>query len=345
MKLLLISSSVSSLQSGKSGGVGQTLRYLVNELIHSYSISILASNDSTSDLGVDIIKCNGDYSSPAQHTDLCVYSSKSLIHSYTSYLSNYSHHYDYIVNFSFDLPLFELQYSNLFHYVSMSCPSKSFLDLFRKCYLKSPDHFSFLTESQFQSFCIDYSTPFIIGGGLPINSFTFNELPTKGLIWAGRISAEKNIELALKLSNYSNLPLTICGFIEDHDYWNRLQEKYNMDLIQYAGFLKGDTYHNELASSKVLLHTANWIEAYGKVIIESLLCGTPAIAHNYGGPSNLIKNKYTGFLVSEDFHSWVNAINSIDTISRKYCRTYSVNHFSMTGFLERFFNWLQVHSK
>ena len=39
--------------------------------------------------------------------------------------------------------------------------------------------------------------------------------------------------------------------------------------------------------------TQKWEEAFGKIIIESLACGTPVLAFNKGSHPELIKHKET----------------------------------------------------
>jgi glycosyltransferase involved in cell wall biosynthesis len=43
--------------------------------------------------------------------------------------------------------------------------------------------------------------------------------------------------------------------------------------------------------------TVEWIEQYGRVLVEAQACGCPVIATDIGGPRDLVRQNETGFLV------------------------------------------------
>ncbi len=344
MKLLFIATSVAHFHSGKSGGVNDTIRNLTSELSTDHSITILVPQGSIVNVPATVIECKGSLSPPAQNYSEINYSDDSLVHHYINYLSNHVSNYDKVINFSFDLPLFSLFYQNLYHYVSMSSPSKQFNNEFKHYFNQHPFKYAFLSFSQFNTFNLDFSSPQVIFGGLSSCMYDFSNDPHNYMLWSGRISSEKKLNLAVHLSNQLQRPLYLCGFMEDESYYNRLSNSYDMSLISYLGYLKGDEYKNVLSKAYVFLHTATWIEAFGKVVLESLLSGTPVIAHNYGGPSEIIEHNVTGFLVDESDLSWKSAITSVDNISRHSCYKHAKANFSLDIFIRRLFNWIQAHN-
>ena len=61
--------------------------------------------------------------------------------------------------------------------------------------------------------------------------------------------------------------------------------------------------------------TPRWVEAFGNVVIESLACGVPVIAYDRGGPSEIIEDGKTGWLVEPDSVSGlVEAMAKLDKI-------------------------------
>ena len=106
MKLLIVSTSVAPFQSGKAGGVVDTIRYLVRALLNDFNITLLVPSGSVVDLPVNVIECEGVCSPPAQLEDVLTYHSESIIYSYRAYIMDNVDQYDKILNFSFDLPIF-----------------------------------------------------------------------------------------------------------------------------------------------------------------------------------------------------------------------------------------------
>jgi glycosyltransferase involved in cell wall biosynthesis len=125
------------------------------------------------------------------------------------------------------------------------------------------------------------------------------------IITACRISKFKKVDMLIKafkiISNDLNsCKLLIVGDGEERRHLERLSN--NLRLSDHVSFL-GNKTPRELFSlyqkAKVTVICSR-DEPFGLVPIESMLCGTPVIAHNSGGPKETILNGITGFLYDDE---------------------------------------------
>ncbi len=117
------------------------------------------------------------------------------------------------------------------------------------------------------------------------------------LCWSARISPEKGLEDAIAAAQVLNIPLDVCGVVEDADYWGRVR-KQAPSLITHHGFLSHGALAAVLGRSQAMLFTPKWTEAFGLTVIEAMACGTPVVAYAGGGPSEIIEHGVNGYLVA-----------------------------------------------
>jgi UDP-glucose:tetrahydrobiopterin glucosyltransferase len=86
--------------------------------------------------------------------------------------------------------------------------------------------------------------------------------------------------------------------------------------------------------------TPRWVEAFGNVAIEALACGVPVIAYRRGGPTEIVQDGKTGWLVEPDsVTGLVEAIAQSDLIDRRLCRQQAEAEYSLTAMGDRLEQW------
>ncbi len=76
------------------------------------------------------------------------------------------------------------------------------------------------------------------------------------------------------------------------------------------------------------------------MVVEALACGVPVICYRRGGPTEIIEHEKTGFLVEPDsIDGLVEAIKSIDRISRDASRASAEAEFSLAAMGDRVEEW------
>lgn len=76
-------------------------------------------------------------------------------------------------------------------------------------------------------------------------------------------------------------------------------ERLDVPDVFLAGWHGHDSLPQFLAASDVMVH-ASVLEQFGLVIVEAMACGVPAIAVDRGGPSTIVEDGETGWLIPPD---------------------------------------------
>ena len=157
----------------------------------------------------------------------------------------------------------------------------------------------------------------------------------QGVIYAGSIAKHKGIITLLEASRnfYEELELIGRGPLMD------IANGYSGVKV-YSWMDRGQLYR-ELASKKVLVLPSEWPEAFGRVLVEAVLCGTLVVGSNAGGiPEVLGYDERYIFSAgdSSDLALRVNRILRLDESSYSRELAEMKNHFerySVDQFVEK----------
>ncbi|KUJ16620.1 UDP-Glycosyltransferase/glycogen phosphorylase, partial [Mollisia scopiformis] len=126
------------------------------------------------------------------------------------------------------------------------------------------------------------------------------------LVSVSRLAPEKGFEFLAQVAKKLDtmgfpFKLLIVGgnknpqVIQDiHDYFGDLNEK---GTVQFTGQLKGEELAKAYAVGDVFLH-CSITETFGLVVLESMASGVPVIARDEGGPSEIVADGKSGYLVA-----------------------------------------------
>jgi UDP-glucose:tetrahydrobiopterin glucosyltransferase len=204
-----------------------------------------------------------------------------------------------------------------------------------------PDTFGVYSQAQADTFAFARQCQ-VLGSAIDLSLYQFNHYPGKSVAWLGRIAPEKALEDALAAVKLTDTPLKIMGRVQDQDYWQKICDDFPDAPMKYLGFLDTKKLQQELGQCRALLMTPRWIEAFGNVAIEALACGVPIIAYCRGGPSEIVRDGQTGFLVEPDnVAALARAIKEIPQINRLACRQQAETEYSLTALGDRFEAWFQ----
>ena len=345
LKILLLSTSVGSLGSGQGGGVELTIQNVAQELRRrGHQLEVVAPQNSWL-TGIRVTTVEGNLQVPiqTQSRDLPVcMPENSVLANMWDYARQVQQQYDLIVNFAFDwLPFYLTPFfkTTIAHFISMGSMTDASDRIMQQTIQQYPGTFGVYTQSQADTFPFASKCE-ILGSAVDLGLYEFNPSPNESLAWLGRIAAEKALEDAVQAVEIAGTPLKIFGKMQDRDYWMQICRDFPNAPIEYVGFLPTEQLQQELGKCRALLMTPRWIEAFGNVAIEALACGVPVIAYARGGPSEIVRDGKTGFLVKPDSISGlVTAIKQIDRIDRLACRQQAAAEFSLTALGDRFEAW------
>jgi UDP-glucose:tetrahydrobiopterin glucosyltransferase len=345
LKLLFVSTPVGYLGSGQGGGVELTISNLAQELKkRGYQITVVAPTNSYIP-DINTVEIDGNLQVPVQtqSRDIpVIMPDNSVLANMWEYARVVQNDYDLIVNFAFDwLPFYLTPFftTKIAHLISMASMTDALDHIMEQIALNFPGTIGVHTKSQGDTFSFSNACE-ILSNGIDISLYKYNPQPEKTLAWVGRISPEKALEDAIKAAQITNIKLRVFGKIQDTNYWKNILTNFADVPFEYCGFVDTQTLQEQLGNCQALLMTHRWIEAFGNVVIEALVCGVPVISYRRGGPSEIIQHGKTGFLVEPDsVIDLVNAINNIDRIIRYDCRQQAENEFSLQALGDRFEQW------
>ena len=350
MRIVLISTPIGFLGSGKGGGVELTLNSLVSGLISlGHSVEVVAPKNSNlheSNGNAKLHFVEGEDQISWQHQN---YNSpvsipeNSLLAGMLEKGLDIAKHADVLLNMSYDwLPIWMTLNLEIpiAHIISMGSESSVISNLISKVYAKYPNNFAFHSKMQANDYPF-IKKPTIIGNGFNLDNYIFQDSVKGPLAWVGRVAPEKGLEDAVYVANQLGEKLKVWGFIEDEKYALMVEKSFPQGAIDWMGFLSTDELQKELGKCRGLLNTPKWNEAYGNVIVEALACGVPVVAYKRGGPSEIIQHGQTGYLADpDDKKNMLSYVEIIEKIKRQKCREWVEKNASADIFANKVVNWL-----
>ena len=350
LKIILVSTPIGYLGSGKGGGVELTIVSLIKGLISlGHKVTLIAPKGSKLPFESESLKIrliDGVDQPSWQHQrkiDPILIPPNSVLPKLWEVVIDIANESDVVINFSYDwLPLWltKTKLINIFHIISMGAESLIMKDIINEVSQLFPLHLAFHTKRQSQDYLLK-TDPIIVGNGFDKENYLFNENENGPLGWAGRIAPEKGLEDAVEVAYTLGEKLLVWGLIEDEEYASKIENSFTKKVIEWRGFLPTNQFQKQLGVCRALINTPKWNEAYGNVVVEAMACGVPVIAYDLGGPGELIEDGFNGFLVKPDnIEELIKATKSISEIKRKNCREWFEEKATTKVFAERVENWL-----
>lgn len=159
----------------------------------------------------------------------------------------------------------------------------------------------------------------------------------KYLVFLGRLTHNKGVDIAIEAAIRSNKKLIIAGNISTEEggeeyFHNKIIPSLDNKKIEWIGPVNDLQKQDLLANAEALLFPIQWDEPFGIVMVEALACGTPVIATKRASTPEVIKHGVTGYLCDPKHNlvdSFVEAIDKIETINRETCRNHAEQRFDI----------------
>ena len=355
LNIVLVSTPIGFVGSGKGGGVELTITSLIKGL-HTlgHEITLIAPEGSFLPKDCDEITIKNISGKPQlswQHLNPnspVQIPFEGVLPKMWEEALDIGINADAVLNFGYDwLPIWLTSHVkvNLFHLISMGCESEIMRKVIEETSNSYPSRFAFHTSRQASDFSLS-NKPFIVGNGFDLANYEFSIKGDGPIGWAGRVAPEKGLEDAVAVANKLGEKLIVWGVIEDQEYANKVQKLYPKGAIEWRGFLPTYQFQKEIRNCRALINTPKWNEAYGNVVVEAMACGVPVVSYDRGGPGELIDPYFNGILVEPDnIDELIKAVKKINLVDRKNCREWVDRNASINVFAERIYSWITSNSK
>ena len=351
LRVLVVSTPIGSLGSGRGGGVELTAAGLVAGLLgRGHAVTVLAAAGSVlppacaaarlwSESGVDQPGWQHRPASTAVEIPR-----QALLPCLWQRAWQEQGQFDVLINLAYDwLPFWLSRWfqTPLCHLVSMGSVAQVMDEVIEAVAAWRPERLAFHTQAQAADFSLP-APPFVLGNGFDPDQYHFCAEGEPVLGWAGRISPEKGLEDAARVAVQLGLPLRVWGLREDEDYARALELAVPPGSIDWRGFLATPQFQAELGACRVFLNTPKWNEAFGNVVVEAMACGLPVAAYARGGPGELVREGINGALAApDDLDGLAAAVERAAGLDRRGCRHWFLQHHSIDAFAARLEAWLE----
>ena len=352
LRLLVVSTAVGTLGSGRGGGVEITLTGLVAGLIaRGHRLTVLAAEGSRlpPDCGRATLWTRPGLDQPSwqhQPRDGAVQMPPgSLLAALWECALRRQGDFDAILNLGYDwLPFWLTPHLPipLFHLVSMGSVATVMDGVITAVSRWDGRRLAFHSAAQAADF--ELACPArLVGNGFDLTGYRFRAHPDAEapLGWAGRIAPEKGLEDAAAAAALLGRRLAVWGLCADPAYAAAVEASVPAGTIVWRGFLPTARLQAELGGCGALLNTPKWNEAFGNVVVEAMACGVPVVAYRRGGPAELVQPGVTGELVApDDVAALATAVGPAEALDRSNCRQWVERHCSREAFAGRIEAWL-----
>jgi glycosyltransferase involved in cell wall biosynthesis len=182
-----------------------------------------------------------------------------------------------------------------------------------------------LSQHQWNEFP-DLKPAAIIPHGVDASDFTFRGKPGDYVLYLGRFTSGKGPLHAIATARALGLRLVLAG-PENPYFREHVRPLVDGKGVEYAGFVSGAARDNLLGHARALLYPIQHPEAFGLVLVEAMLCGTPVAAVRLGAVPEIVEEGVTGCMAAGmgDFSKVV--LRSLE-LDRRQVRWHAERRFS-----------------
>ncbi len=133
----------------------------------------------------------------------------------------------------------------------------------------------------------------VIGHGVEASQFTFRDEPADYVCYLGRFTSGKGPLQAIETARSLGLRLVMAG-PENKYFREHIKPLIDGRAVEFAGYVRGAERDQLLGGAKMLLYPIQYPEAFGLVLAEAMLCGTPVAAMRLGAVPEIVDEGITG---------------------------------------------------
>lgn len=172
-----------------------------------------------------------------------------------------------------------------------------------------------------------YGSKRFIYNGIDPSEFIFREHKDDYLLFVSALplARRKGLDIAINCAREAGLKLVVAGSSDDNKLSREIKNLCDVPGVEYVGEVFGEHKADLFAGARALLFPTQINEAFGLVLAEAMMSGTPVITSDKGACPDIVNSK-VGF-VCNHLSQYVAAIKAVESISAHACRQYALDSY------------------
>lgn len=174
--------------------------------------------------------------------------------------------------------------------------------------------------------------------GLPVDMLTPSIVTPTYLGFLGRVSPEKGITTAVRISEAAGHQMKVAAKVDKVDlafYEDEVRPLFDRSNVDFIGEITEKEKGPFLSGAIALIFPICWQEPFGLVMIEAMACGCPVIAFRQGSVPEIIEDGVTGFVVDTERQA-IEALQHIHELDRRLIRQRFEERFTATAMAQKY---------
>lgn len=178
------------------------------------------------------------------------------------------------------------------------------------------DNWIYVSKSLAQS----YGSKRFIDNGIDPRELSYREKKGDYVLFVAALplARRKGLELAIKYARGENIPLIVAGSSPDKALVKEITQLCDLPGVHYVGEISGRDKASLFAGARALLFPTQINEAFGLVLAEAMMSGTPVICSDNGACPDIV-NAEVGFVCRNE-QEYKKALRCVKQVSPQNCR-------------------------
>jgi glycosyltransferase involved in cell wall biosynthesis len=155
----------------------------------------------------------------------------------------------------------------------------------------------------------------VIPNYFDLDDFEYSEDKDDYYLYVGRFIPRKGLHIAAQVCDKIGARLVVAG----QGDLSLLNLKHPVENVGYADVKKRSQL---MSKAKAVFVPSLYLEPFGGVAVEAMLCGTPVITSDWGGFTETVQREVTGFRC-RNFRQFIDAAQSVHQIKPQDCRQWA----------------------